>query len=57
VVRTWGDLARQPAIEADDGITVRLGLSAKHASANYGVLIYCLHFLKKRVVPEWSSEV
>jgi hypothetical protein len=42
VVRTWGELARQPAIKIGGGITVRLGLSADHCPLNSGVLIYCL---------------
>lgn len=42
VVRTWGDLLRQPRLDAGDGATVRLGLSATHAPLNSGLLIYCL---------------
>jgi hypothetical protein len=42
VVRTWGDLTTQSAIDAGDGVTVRLGISATHAAVNSGVLIYCL---------------
>lgn len=42
VVRTWGDLMKQPSVDAGDGATVRLGISATHAAVSSGVLIYCL---------------
>ncbi len=42
VVRTWGDLLKQPAVELDGGGTVRLGIESLSAPRRSGVLLYCL---------------
>ncbi len=42
VVRTWGDLLRQPAIRVGDSHSVRVGVEASSARVHSGVLLYCL---------------
>jgi len=42
VVKTWNDLASQPAIELQKNSTARLGIQAVHAKQHSGVMIYCM---------------
>jgi hypothetical protein len=42
VVATWADLLRQPAIDAGDGVRVRLGISATRCPRWSGIFLYAL---------------
>jgi RNA polymerase sigma factor (sigma-70 family) len=42
VVATWDQLKRQPRLELEGGVTVRLGIEAREVPRGCGALVYCL---------------
>ena len=42
VVKTWGELRKQPAVEVAPGVYVRLGIQAAECGLAEGVFVYCL---------------
>jgi hypothetical protein len=42
VVKTWGELRKQPAIDLGRGVLVRLGIEAAECGLAEGVFVYCM---------------
>jgi hypothetical protein len=42
IVKTWGELRKQPAIDLGRGVSVRLGIEAAECGLAEGVFVYCM---------------